>query len=269
MNPKREKMSKAGKKIMDKRQRDFLQSQIPPILPQSILHKRQRDFLQSQISSSLPQSILRPDSPKAVRVTRKEESGSPAPSLPSNEDPTPSSEITINGVPIKYDPLVEDGKAIVVHNGDIVASLKLATGDDEAVVIGTEEMRAAVEKSRDVGCTRILNFSDELAPAFEPVKLEDFVAEEVKPGPLTMEDAIELGDLAGESIRSGPENVCDCCGEEELIDKESSDGKEESPELAEVHEGTTQGGSAEIGRGDEGRSLERLGDSVQDPEQVD
>jgi hypothetical protein len=95
-------MSKAGKKIMD---------------------KRERDFAQSQISSSLPPSIPKPGSQKDVRVTKLEEFGrsTPPPSIPA--DLTPSFEFTIKDVPIKYEPLMGDGEAIVVHKGDVVAKL--------------------------------------------------------------------------------------------------------------------------------------------------
>jgi hypothetical protein len=92
------------------------------------MEKREMDFFQSQISSSLPPSILRPDYPKAVRVTPKEESGSNTGVTPENQDDTPSSEVTIKGIPIVYEPdlgIPDDTAIMLSPEGKPLGILKM------------------------------------------------------------------------------------------------------------------------------------------------
>jgi len=273
------------------------------------------------------------------------------------------------------------GKKIMAKREADFAQSQTSPSED---AVETDEMRAAVEKSRNVGCIHTImdEFGDvprvfESTPSATPspwydenekrqvpvreiaqeldvdydagtpyvprIDLDDFVAgEPLKPGPLTMENAYELGKLTVENFalptgqpktdnpalhvsmaqdsegkfpkfvnppegrdrdelisalkkakektvfippRQPDPDVCDCCGEEDLtevafneadpnaehgiaywMEKETSDG--ETPDMAQVHEGAAQGGGAEAGLGDEECSSDGPGDCQDDAEQV-
>lgn len=349
-------MSKAGKKIMK---------------------KREREAMESRISSSLPPSILRPDYPKASRVTQTEDSGSSNGATPEKEDDTPSSTVTIKGVPVVFEPTLEDSEAIVIPPGtrlrddgkgleSIVegrtpeectrvfestptgpsiyqemmeanaGNLDALKGEKrEAIIMDEGPIKspwydADGGKAPEPGTIRQELDMDYGKPAVEKVDLDKWIDDGgtvgVDPGApegdtsatvivektrqvgrgLTMEDAIELGSVAGKSLREPSERVKralnvslaaddngnfpsfvgnDCeYTEEEIKAKlrkaadetvfiapgpEKTDGEEEAPELAEVHEGTAQGGGTEAGQRDEEASLHGSGDSGEDAEQLD
>lgn len=300
-------MSKAGKKIME---------------------KREREACESRISSSLPPSIPRPDYPKAVRVTPKEESGSNTGATQSEKADTPSSEITIKGVPIVYEPLLGDDEVLMVphstpsvepkaynemrkmkgerRTAEIYDEFSPANyGDpktDELVVNNqswfTEEQIKHAKASQQIR-TELGGNVEALAgkPSVEAVDLDKWVDDggAIPPGPLTVEDAHELGKMTHDTLVEKSRQV-GCSRfpsfegsdteytEEEIKAKlrkaaeetvfispgpEKTDGEEETPELAEVHEGTTQGSGTEAGQRDEEGSPHGSRDCEHDTEQVD
>lgn len=272
------------------------------------------------------------------------------------------------------------GKKIMAKREADFAQSQTSPSED---AVETDEMRAAVEKSRNVGCIHTImdEFGDvprvfESTPSATPspwydenekrpvpvreiaqeldvdydagtpyvprIDLDDFVAgEPLKPGPLTMEDAYELGKLTVENFApptgqpktdnpalhvsmaqdsegkfpkfvNPPEgrdrdelisalkksmltleeaneecrklglfdtheedptevafNEADPNAEHGIaywMEKETSDG--ETPDMAQVHEGAAQGGGAEAGLGDEECSSDGSGDCQDDAEQV-
>ena len=163
-----ENMSKAGKRIMAKREADSAQNRTS----------------QSEITSSLPESIPTPDCPTDVPGMQTEGSGSNTPSPHTEADPTPSSGVTPNGVSVKIenpwysDEQREEARA---RNAKIEEELR-----KKPLPSITQEF----DCDYDAG-----------TPYVPRIDLDDFVAgEPLKPGPLTMEDAYELGKLTVENF---------------------------------------------------------------------
>jgi hypothetical protein len=169
-----------------------------------IMAKKEREFLQSQTVSPQPQPIQTPDYPKDVIGTVKDESGVSIPCNDSQPDHTSSLEITLKGVPIVYEPSLGDNEATFVRPWrESDAGNPLVEKVDLDKFIGGLPMLAGVKR-------REPPFRNSFDKITVPLKDQDKLIDALRkardmtifipPQPCPEEEA----------------DVCDCCGEEDL-----------------------------------------------------
>ena len=283
MSPKRENMSKAGKKIMAKREADFAQSQTSPS-EDAVETDEMRAAVEKSRNVGCIHTIM-DEFGDVPRVFESTPSATPSPRYDENE----KRQVPVREIAQELDVDYNAGTPYVprIDLDDFVAGEPLKPGP------------LTMEVAYELGKLTVENFAPPTGqpktdnPALHVSMAQDsegkfpkFVnppegrdrdelISALKKSMLTLEEANEecrklgLFDTHEEDPTEVAFNEADPNAEHGIaywMEKETSDG--ETPDMAQVHEGAAQGGGAEAGLGDEECSSDGSGDCQDDAEQV-